>query len=460
MRELTWTVVGDGDRASTAGPRLGVLSVPGAGDGRDEPVRIATPACLTYTRRGEPAHLTPDVLATLPPEARAFQVSMVHFMDHLPPSHVSNCPGGGRAYFGSAPTFALATARDAITFDAHAKPSNDASSVFVGTPVGVKKISVDEYMRWVHATQPHAFVSLADERHSVEGAPAKKTRAAAERTEAWMETCAAMNDAREKVTNEEKETNVVPIAMFASVQGGCDVEARRASAKAAASFRGAGGGTTKDADAFGFSVGGLGTSEAPGAARRALVEACVSEFPRHKPVHVAGVSAPLEAIAMIEAGVDLLDNAFCHGATLAGKALRFPVDEADARAGGFDDDAFPPTIDGSWKETDEDTARRDAFLFSGADAFSLNLWSLKYRTDTRPLLKNCECHTCRRHTRAYVHHLLQCREMTASVLLDAHNQFHFLRFFAAARDAIGNDAFAAFAAFHRNRAKADEETNR
>ena len=104
MRELRWTVVGDGDRGSTAGPRLGVLSVPGAGDGRDEPVRIATPACLTYTRRGEPAHLTPDVLATLPPEARAFQVSLAHFMDHLPPSHVSNCPGGGRAYFGSAPT--------------------------------------------------------------------------------------------------------------------------------------------------------------------------------------------------------------------------------------------------------------------------------------------------------------------------------------------------------------------
>ena len=83
MRELTWTVVGDGDRASTAGPRLGVLSVPGAGDGRDEPVRIATPACLTYTRRGEPAHLTPDVLATLPPEARAFQVSVVNPMIEL-----------------------------------------------------------------------------------------------------------------------------------------------------------------------------------------------------------------------------------------------------------------------------------------------------------------------------------------------------------------------------------------
>ena len=83
MRELTWTVVGEEERASTAGPRLGVLSVPGAGDGREEPARIATPACLTYTRRGEPAHLTPDVLATLPPAARAFQVSLVRVSAYL-----------------------------------------------------------------------------------------------------------------------------------------------------------------------------------------------------------------------------------------------------------------------------------------------------------------------------------------------------------------------------------------
>ena len=442
MRELTWTVVGEGDHTSTSGPRLGVLSVPGARDGRDEPVRIATPACLTYTRRGEPAHLTPDVLATLPPEARAFQVSLAHFMDHLPPSHVSNCPGGGRAYFGSAPTFALATARDAITFDAHAKPSNDASSVFVGTPVGVKKISVEEYMRWVHATQPHAFVSLADERHSVEGAPAKKTRAAAERTEAWMDACAAIRDAaiENDLAVDAEEARVAPIAMFASVQGGCDVEARAASAKAAASRCGAG----KANAVFGFSIGGLGTGEAPGAARGALVEACVAQFPKNKPVHVAGVSAPLEAIAMIERGVDLLDNAFCHGMTLAGRALRFAVDEKEARGE-------------TRKRTRENGDDDDAFLFSGADAFSLNLWSLKYRADTRPLLENCECHTCRNHTRAYVHHLLQCREMTASVLLDAHNQFHFLRFFAAAREAVGNGTFAAFAAFHRSRTKDVEE---
>jgi queuine tRNA-ribosyltransferase subunit QTRTD1 len=53
----------------------------------------------------------------LPREARAFQVSLVHFMDHLGPDHVGNNPGGGRRYFGCKPTCMLATPRDPITFD-------------------------------------------------------------------------------------------------------------------------------------------------------------------------------------------------------------------------------------------------------------------------------------------------------------------------------------------------------
>ena len=328
-------------------------------------------------------------------------------------------------------------------------------------------------MRWVFATRPHAFVQLADEQHSVEGVNAKKTRAAVERTANWLDACAAMNETDEKNAG---TPGTPPVAMFASVQGGCDVEARRLSAKAAASrclgfdaSRNALGEppasdetnakkkkkTSRRDSVFGFSIGGLGTGEAPGAARAKLVAACVAELPREKPVHVAGVGAPLDLIAMIENGVDLMDNAFARVMTLAGRALRFPVDAKDLLVEEKGEDAKART--GASKKRRRDASDDDESLFSGSDAFSKNLWSLKYRTDTSPLLENCACHTCAHHTRAYVHHLLQCREMTASVLLDAHNQFHFLLFFAAAREAIANDAFAAFAAFHRNRAKEETE---
>lgn len=37
--------------------------------------------------------------------------------------------------------------------------------------------------------------------------------------------------------------------------------------------------------------------------------------------------------------------------------------------------------------------------------------------DLGPLVDGCECFTCTNHHRAYVHHLLNCHEMTAWVLL-------------------------------------------
>ena len=172
-----------------------------------------TPALLTYTRRGEPAFLTPDVLALLPATALAFQTSLVHFMDHLPPSHVGDCPGGGRAYFGCRPAFVLASARDPISFDLNAKPSNDARSTFVGTPVGVKKITLDEYAAWAEATQPDAFVALADELPCA--APAKKLAASVERATERLGTGRAVGARTRK------------ILVFASVQGGVDERLRR-----------------------------------------------------------------------------------------------------------------------------------------------------------------------------------------------------------------------------------------
>ena len=118
---------------------------------------------LTYTRRGEPAHLTPDNVDLLPREARTFHVSLAHFMDHLGPDHVGNMPGGGRRYFGCRPTCMLVTARDPLTFDQDAKQSNTDAHTFVASPTGTTKITTDDYARWIEAIQPDAFVALADE---------------------------------------------------------------------------------------------------------------------------------------------------------------------------------------------------------------------------------------------------------------------------------------------------------
>ena len=449
MRELSWTL--ESTSSTRTGPRLGVLSIPSSADGEGtDQVTISTPACLTYTRRGEPAFLTPDVLNTLPPSAKAFQVSLPHFMDHLPSEHVSQCPGGGNKYFGSAPSFTLATARDSITFDLNSKPSNDDKSTFVGTPVGVKKLTVREYMKWVHAVQPSAFIALADEPLSLENVNVKKTKAAALRSERWLDECDALRNIEATEMSDGTSTSEnMGIPMFACITGGACLTSRTESAAAA---------VAKGDSIFGYSIGGLGAGEDPNETRSKLLDVSIKQLPENKPRHVPGISAPLEVLCLLEHGIDVMDNSFCHTATVAGEALWFPVQEEEED--GDDDNATEKETNKKRKlDTDTSTTLADAAadaidaqLATGTDAFTFNIWSLAYRTDSRPLVINCKCHTCRNHTRSYLHHLLQCREMTASVLLDIHNQYHYLLFFEKAREAIGKGTFEAFAKFHRSRA--------
>ena len=220
------------------------------------------------------------------------------------------------------------------------------------------------------------------------------------------------------------------------------MDERRASAASAAA---------RD-DVFGFSIGGLGAGETPGSSRAALLAASMEPLPEGKPRHVSGLGAPLEALACIEAGVDLIDASFCHRCTLDGHALRFPKGPFPKGAGAKRKRSDGDGAAKEDREEEEEEEDEETRLATGGDAHKMNLWALAYRADTRAIVPGCQCFTCRHHSRAYIHHLLQAHEMTAQVLLDAHNYHHYFDFFAAARDAIGAGKFDAFAAFHRRRA--------
>ena len=359
----------------------------------------------------------------------------------------------------------LVTARDPLTFDQDAKQSNTDAHTFVASPTGTTKITTDDYARWIEAIQPDAFVALADESPSWrDGVALKKTKQASERTEKWLAALLAKT----------KDLPTKP-SVFASLQGGADVQERRACAEGIVERHGT--------QLAGFAIGSLGAGETPGEHRRSLLRASIEPTPWDKPRYVAGLGAPLDVLDAVEAGVDLLEASFCHQCTTQGYALTFPVKppttkdskkrkrgdgkDGDGREEGdaVDEKSAPGDGDGAGDEKsapgvgeEEDANRR---LLTGGDAFKSNMWALAYRADKRPLLPGCECYTCERYMRAYVHHLLQCHEMTAAVLLDIHNYFHFNKFMEAAREAIGAGTFAEFAAFHRERAArmdGDDET--
>ncbi len=57
----------------------------------------------------------------------------------------------------------------------------------------------------------------------------------------------------------------------------------------------------------------------------------------------------------------------------------------------------------------------------------------------------CDCPTCKTFSRAYLHHLLKCREPLGPRLLCVHNVHHYLALMRAARRAIDEGRYGAFA---------------
>lgn len=74
----------------------------------------------------------------------------------------------------------------------------------------------------------------------------------------------------------------------------------------------------------------------------------------------------------------------------------------------------------------------------------LNLRDTSMQRDLRPLVEGCQCHACRHHSRAYIHHLIIAHEMLADVLLQIHNTSQMIDFFAAIRKHLKAGTFEQF----------------
>lgn len=169
-------------------------------------------------------------------------------------------------------------------------------------------------------------------------------------------------------------------ALFGIVQGSTYEDLRRESVNAVTSF-----------DLPGFAIGGVAVGE-----ERSLIEKMVKFtaplLPRNKPRYLMGVGTPWDILHAVYCGIDMFD---CVLPTRL------------ARHGA-------------------------AFSSQGRVSFR----NAKFREDFQALEPGCECYTCTNHTRAYLHHLVHMKEMTASTLLSIHNIHYLHKETSACRNAI------------------------
>ena len=70
----------------------------------------------------------------------------------------------------------------------------------------------------------------------------------------------------------------------------------------------------------------------------------------------------------------------------------------------------------------------------------------RYNEDFGPINANCECETCRRHSRAYVRHLFRTNEMLGPRLTTYHNLYFYHKLMKDIRSHLRAGSFAAFRA--------------
>ena len=204
------------------------------------------------------------------------------------------------------------------------------------------------------------------------------------RTERWLLRC----------KNELNRLNSLPDTinkhqlLFGINQGGVYSDIRIENAK-----------RISDMDLAGYAIGGLAVGETHEEMYQTL-ETVVSYLPENKPTYLMGVGTPENILESVERGVDFFDCVY-------------------------------PSRNGR---------HGNAYTNHG----KMNLNNAKYELDDRPLDSACDCPVCKRHSRAYIRHLLKAGEMLGMRFLVMHNLYFYNNMMEEIRSAIEKGEFQVY----------------
>lgn len=156
----------------------------------------------------------------------------------------------------------------------------------------------------------------------------------------------------------------------------------------------------------GLAVGGLAVGEGQDVMFDVL-DFTVPHLPASKPRYLMGVGTPLDLLGAVERGIDMFD---CVMPTRSGR-------------------------------------HGQAFTFDG----KLNLKNARFKDDPTPLDEHSTCPACRDYSKAYLHHLVRCGELLASMLVSWANVHFYQELMGQMRLAIEEQRFAAYAKGFRAR---------
>ena len=152
-------------------------------------------------------------------------------------------------------------------------------------------------------------------------------------------------------------------------------------------------------DLDGYAIGGLAVGETAEEMYR-IIDSVEPYMPIDKPRYLMGVGTPVNILEAVDRGVDLFDCV---------------MPSRNARHG---------------------------HLFTSMGIININ--NQKYTEDKLPIDPNCDCPTCKRYSRAYLHHLIKANEMLGMRLLVLHNLHFYNKMMEDIRLALDEGRFKEF----------------
>ncbi|XP_076170159.1 queuine tRNA-ribosyltransferase accessory subunit 2 [Ptiloglossa arizonensis] len=347
-------------------------------------VSFETPLVLIYTRGGSVPHLTKDIFKTVTSNPHLLSVPLASTM--LMFESIKDTNINLANFVGMKEYINFLTIHD----PAHITPSGfqrlDSVSIWVKNMRHV--LTANKYMDIVETFKPDFYVALCDGDTNINSSKKRATKAV-HRSETLFEQCLSRH-----LTSKILKS----VAMLGAIEGGYDIEARTSSIN-----------YLKDKPVIGYVIDGL-HNNGPDVKNISLeqfkqvVEHSISLLPIEKLKVSMGCWNPITVIDFIELGVDIFDTSYPYVAAENSEALTFLCDHS--------------------------ACNNDAHVISFAEK--------RYEDDFSPICCHCECLACKNHTRAYLHHLYNTKEMLHKVLLMIHNIHQYLEFFKAIRKNISN----------------------
>jgi queuine tRNA-ribosyltransferase len=220
------------------------------------------------------------------------------------------------------------------------------------------------------------------------GASREAARASMELTARWARRARDRQGALRDGAVEEVAFSNPGQAQFGIVQGSVFPDLRTESAR-----------RTVDIGFEGYAIGGLSVGE-PSPLMYDLVAHTAPELPVERPRYLMGAGTPQDLVEAVGRGIDMFDCVL-------------------------------PTRNA-----------RNGQLFTREGR--LNIKNARYAEDDRPVDPECGCYTCRTCSRAYLRHLYNAGEISASTLNTLHNLHFYLDTMRRIRDAIAFGRFESF----------------